>query len=250
VPRRSSDSRATTRAPGRLSREGIVAAAIELADRDGLDGLSMRRLAQHLGVDAMSIYYHVHDKRTLLGEMADAVAAEIPEAPSDGPWTGRLRELVMGARRVMLRHPWVVRVFTDSAAPTPAVLTHIERVLAVMRGGGCSVDLSHHAIHLLGSRLLGFSQDLFDDSPDAGEAAPPDAGEAAPPDAGEAAPPDPAWAAALPHVAELAAAVTHDGALSGCDDETEFAFGLDLLIDGLERRRLAAGEPERAESPA
>jgi AcrR family transcriptional regulator len=220
VPRRSSDSRTATRASSRLSREGIVAAAIELADRDGLDGLSMRRLAQHLGVDAMSIYYHVRDKKTLLGAMADAVAAEIPEAPSAGPWTGRLRELVMGARRVMLRHPWVVRVFTDSPTPTPAVLRHIERVLAVMRGGGCSVDLSHHAIHLLGSRLLGFSQDLFDDSPGASDAAPP----------------DPAWAAAMPHVAELAAAVTHDGALSGCDDETEFAFGLDLLIDGLERR--------------
>lgn len=222
MPRRSSDSRAATRAPGRLSREGIVAAAVELADRDGLDGLSMRRLAQHLGVDAMSIYYHVHDKKALLAAMADAVAAEIPPAPADGPWTGRLQELIMGARRVMLRHPWAVRVFTDSAAPTPAVLLHIERALAVMRGGGCSVDLTHHAIHLLGSRILGFSQDLFDDTP-----------------AADAPPPDPAWAAAMPHVAELAAAVTHDGALSGCDDEAEFAFGLELLLDGLERHRLA-----------
>jgi AcrR family transcriptional regulator len=223
VPRRSSDRRTATRAPGRLSREGIVAAAVELADQDGLDGLSMRRLAQHLGVDAMSIYYHVHDKETLLGEMADAVTAEIPPVPAGGPWTGQLRSLIMGARRVMLSHPWVVRVFTDRATPTPAVLLHIERVLAVLRGGGCPVDLSHHAIHLLGSRILGFSQDLFDDTPPAG-----------------APPPDPAWAATMPHVAELAAAVTHDGALSGCDDEAEFAFGLDLLLDGLERRRLAS----------
>ena len=219
MPRRSADSRAATRAPGRLSREGIVAAAVELADQDGLGGLSMRRLAQHLGVDAMSIYYHVHDKKALLAAMADAVAAEIPAAPADGAWTGRLQELIMGARRAMLRHPWAVRVFTDSATPTPAVLLHIERALAVMRGGGCSVDLTHHAIHLLGSRILGFSQDLFDDTPSAG-----------------APPPDPAWMAAMPHIAELAAAVTHDGALNGCDDETEFAFGLDLLIDGLERR--------------
>ncbi|MEV6843471.1 TetR/AcrR family transcriptional regulator C-terminal domain-containing protein [Actinoplanes sp. NPDC051411] len=221
MPRRSSDSRAATRAPSRLSREGIVAAAVELADRDGLDGLSMRRLAQHLGVDAMSIYYHVHDKKALLGAMADAVAAEIPQAPAAGAWTARLRALIIGARRVMLRHPWAVRVFTDRATPTPAVLLHIERVLAVMRTGGCSVDLGHHAIHLLGSRILGFSQDLFDDAPAAGESAPP----------------PPEWAETLPHVVELAAAVTHDGALSGCDDEAEFAFGLDLLIDGLERRR-------------
>jgi AcrR family transcriptional regulator len=221
VPRRVSDRRTVTRAPSRLSREGIVTAAIELADGDGLDGLSMRRLAQHLGVDAMSIYYHVHDKKALLGAMADAVAAEIPEAPADGPWTGRLRALIMGARQVMLRHPWAVRVLTDSATPTPAVLLHIERVLAVMRGGGCSVDLGHHAIHLLGSRILGFSQDLFDDSP-----------------AGDQAPPPPEWGESMPHVAELATAVTHDGALSGCDDEAEFAFGLDLLLDGLERRRV------------
>jgi AcrR family transcriptional regulator len=222
VPRRS-DSRTVTRGSGRLSREGIVAAAVELADRDGLDGLSMRRLAQHLGVDAMSLYYHVHDKKALLGAMADAVAAEIPAAPADGVWTVRLRALILGARQVMLRHPWAVRVFTDRAAPTPAVLLHIERVLAVMRDGGCPVELGHHAIHLLGSRILGFSQDLFDDSPDAASAAPP----------------DPSWAETMPHVAELAAAVTHDGALSGCDDEFEFMFGLDLLLDGLERRRAA-----------
>jgi AcrR family transcriptional regulator len=223
VPRRSADRRTATRAPSRLSREGIVTAAVELADREGLDELSMRRLAQHLGVDAMSIYYHVHDKKTLLGAMADAVAAEIPAAPAAGPWTGRLRALIMGARQVMLRHPWAVRVFTDRATPTPAVLLHIERVLAVLRDGGCSVELGHHAIHLLGSRLLGFSQDLFDDSPPAGDPPPP--------------PPPPEWAETLPHVAELAAAVTHDGVLSGCDDQAEFAFGLDLLIDGLERRR-------------
>jgi hypothetical protein len=127
----------------------------------------------------------------------------------------------MGARQVMLSHPWAVRVFTDRATPTPAVLRHLERVLAVMREGGCSVDLGHHAIHLLGSRVLGFSQDLFDDSPDAAPAAPP----------------DPAWAATMPHIAELAAAATHDGALGTCDDEVEFAFGLDLLLDGLERSR-------------
>ncbi|MFI6073542.1 TetR/AcrR family transcriptional regulator [Actinoplanes sp. NPDC051343] len=201
-----------------------MTAAVELADRDGLDGLSMRRLAQHLGVDAMSIYYHVRDKKALLGAMADAVAAEIPEVPADGLWTARLRALIMGARQVMLRHPWAVRIFTDRATPTPAVLLHIERVLAVMRAGGCSVGLGHHAIHLLGSRILGFSQDLFDDSPPAGESAPP----------------PPEWAETMPHIVELATAVTHDGALGGCDDETEFAFGLDLLLDGLERRRQAA----------
>jgi hypothetical protein len=102
-------------------------------------------------------------------------------------------------------------------------MAHLERVLAILRGGGCSVDLSHHAIHLLGSRVLGFSQDLFDDSADT------------------PAPPEviAAWAQSTPHIAELAAAVSHDGVLGGCDDDSEFAFALDLLIDGLERRRLS-----------
>jgi AcrR family transcriptional regulator len=231
VPRRATD-RSAPRATSRLSREGIVAAAVALADRDGLDGLSMRRLAQHLGVDAMSIYYHLRDKDALLGAMADAVAAEIGAGPDanagNGPWTTGLRSLIMDARRTMLRHPWAARVLEGRDTPTPAVLLHIERVLAVLRGGGCSVDLSHHAIHLLGSRILGFSQDLFDDSPDAAPASP----EAS---AAQAA----AWAETMPHVAELAAAVTHEGALGGCDDDGEFAFALDLLLDGLERHRLA-----------
>jgi hypothetical protein len=133
----------------------------------------------------------------------------------------------MRARGTMLRHPWAVKVLEGRDAPTPAVLLHIERVLAVLRGGGCSVDLSHHALHLLGSRILGFSQDLFDDSPDPG----------ATPETVAAR--TRAWADTMPHVAELAGAVTHGGALGGCDDDDEFAFALDLLLDGLERRRLA-----------
>ena len=222
MPRRA-DDRSTTRANPRLTRAGIVTAAVALADRDGLSGLTMRRLADHLGVDAMSIYYHLRDKDTLLAAMADAVAAEIAAEPSSGSWTERLRALIMGARGTMLRHPWAARVLEARDTPTPAVLLHIERVLAVMRDGGCSVDLCHHAIHLFGSRLLGFSQDLFDDSADAG-----------PPSEEQLT----AWAAALPHVAELAGAVSHTGALGGCDDDAEFAFALDLLLDGLERRRV------------
>ncbi|MEV5822923.1 TetR/AcrR family transcriptional regulator [Micromonospora haikouensis] len=252
---RHADDRSATRAPARLSREAIVAAAIGLADRDGLAGLSMRRLAQHLGVDAMSIYYHLRDKDTLLAAMVDAVAAEIEVdgeteaaavggggtgvggeaaagsgpagAGAPGPWTDQLRALIMRARRTMLRHPWAARVLEARDTPTPAVLRHIERVLAVLRGGGCSVNLSHHALHLLGSRILGFSQDLFDDSPNTPATEAETAAQAA------------AWAESMPHIAELAVAVSHSGALGGCDDEDEFAFALDLLIEGLDRRRLA-----------
>jgi len=223
VPRRASDTSAT-RATTRLSREGIVAAAIELADRDGLAATSMRRLAQHLGVDAMSIYYHVRDKDTLLATMADAVISKIPikQNKSDS-WPVQLKDLIMAARQTMLTHPWAAKVLEGRDQPTPAALMHLERVLAIMREGGCSVDLGHHAIHLLGSRILGFSHDLFDDDPDT-----------SPPPAAIAA-----WAETMPHIVELATAVTHDGALGGCDDDGEFAFALDLLLDGLERRRVS-----------
>lgn len=223
MPRRASDT-AAARASTRLSREGIVAAAIELADRDGLAALSMRRLAQHLGVDAMSIYYHVRDKDTLLATMADAVISKIPikQNKSDS-WPVQLKDLIMAARQTMLTHPWAAKVLEGRDQPTPAALMHLERVLAIMREGGCSVDLGHHAIHLLGSRILGFSHDLFDDDPDT-----------SPPPAAIAA-----WAETMPHIVELATAVTHDGALGGCDDDGEFAFALDLLLEGLERRRVS-----------
>ena len=223
MPRRASDT-AAARASTRLSREGIVAAAIELADRDGLAALSMRRLAQHLGVDAMSIYYHVRDKDTLLATMADAVISKIPikQNKSDS-WPVQLKDLIMAARQTMLTHPWAAKVLEGRDQPTPAALMHLERVLAIMREGGCSVDLGHHAIHLLGSRILGFSHDLFDDDPDT-----------SPPPAALAA-----WAETMPHIVELATAVTHDGALGGCDDDGEFAFALDLLLEGLERRRVS-----------
>ena len=97
MPRRAAAD--ITRTTKRLTKEGIVGEAITLADAGGLDGLSMRKLAQHLGVDAMSIYYHVRDKDTLLAEMADAVVAGIgPTAVHGGNWTDQLRELIMAAR--------------------------------------------------------------------------------------------------------------------------------------------------------
>jgi AcrR family transcriptional regulator len=186
----------------------------------------MRRLAQHLGVDPMSIYYHVRDKDALLAAMVDAVAASITRTDKSGTWTVRLKDLIMGARATMLSHPWAARVVEGQDTPTPAVLQHLERVLAIMHEGGCSIDLSHHAMHLFGSRLLGFSQDLFDDT---GAAA----------DSQTNTEQLMALAESLPRIAELSGEVSHTGALGACDDDAEFAFALDLLLEGLERRREA-----------
>jgi AcrR family transcriptional regulator len=242
MPRRSDDDR-VPRVTARLSREAIVAAGIALADRDGLDGLSMRRLAQELGVNPMSLYHHVRDKDALLEAMIDTVVAEIaPDHEAQVAarevalvWTEELRRLILEARRTMLAHSWAVPVLQQGRPPTPATLRHLDRLLAAMRRGGCSVGLGHHALHLLGSRMLGFSQDLFIDAPQGGP--------------GPATPTDPALGAVqfralaelYPNVADVALAASHDGGLGGCDDDAEFGFALDVLVDAIERRSLAAG---------
>jgi AcrR family transcriptional regulator len=230
MPRRLNDGR-VTRVTARLSRETILAAGIALADRDGLDGLSMRRLGHELGVNPMSVYHHVRDKDALLEAMTDAIVAEIaPDHETTAgvlAWTEELRSLLQAARRTMLGHPWAVRVLQQRDSPSPAILRHIDRVLGTLRRGGCSIQLSHHALHVLGSRSLGFSQDLFDDKP-ADRA-----------DPAALADQFRAWAETYPYVVELGRVAAHEGGLGGCDDDAEFNFALDLLLEGLERRRLA-----------
>jgi hypothetical protein len=126
----------------------------------------------------------------------------------------------------MLRHPWASRVIETRDDPGPSGLRHFDAVIGILREGGFSLELTHHALHLLGSRVLGFSQDLFDDSPDLG----PEAAAMMAAQLGES----------HPYVAEMALGVTHDGGLGGCDDDVEFAFALDAILDILERRRDAA----------
>lgn len=224
MPRRP-DAEPRTVAHDRLNRTRIVADAIALADREGLDAVSMRRLANGLGVDPMSIYNHVRDKGELLDGMADAVVAEIePVSATDGGWPADLRTLILSARRTMLRHPWSARVLESRPQPGPATLAHIDRVLGIVRGGGLSLEMAHHTLHVLGSRILGFSDNLFDDSVPA----------ETDPDliAAQAR----AWSATLPHIADLSLAATHDGVLGACDDDDEFVFALDIILDGLESR--------------
>jgi AcrR family transcriptional regulator len=200
-----------------------MAAAIELADRDGIESISMRRLARELGVEAMSLYTHVRNKDDLLDGMVDAVIGQIPTSADGVGWQAALRRMVLAARGVMLRHPWAPRMVETRAAPGPTMLGYSNAVIGVFREGGFSIAQAHHALHILGSRLLGFSQELFDDSGDLDP-------EAA---AGLAS----QLAATHPHVVEMALAVTHGGALGPCDDDAEFEFVLDFILDGLARLR-------------
>jgi AcrR family transcriptional regulator len=215
------DAEAQPREP--LSRERVLRAAVALADEGGVESLSMRRLARELGVVPMALYKHVANKDEMLDGMVEVVVGEI-DPPEDGTdWKPAVRRRVLSARRALLRHPWAAEVLESRTNPTPSVLAYMDSMIGMFRAGGFSVDLTHHAIHAMGSRLFGFSQELFDDTADV------------------AAPPDPEVVralAAFPHITELMLAITHDqGSVvgPGCDDQLEFEFALDLLLDGLER---------------
>jgi AcrR family transcriptional regulator len=217
------DAEAQAREP--LSRERVLRAAVALADQGGVESLSMRRLARELGVVPMALYKHVASKDEMLDGMVDVVVGEIDPPAGGTDWKPAVRQRVLSARRALLRHPWASRVLESRTGPTPMVLAYMDSMLGLFRAGGFSVDLTHHAIHAMGSRLFGFTQELFDDSGDG--SAPPDA------DALRAL-------ATFPHIMELVGAITHDqGSVvgPGCDDQFEFEFALDLLLDGLERLR-------------
>src|SRR5215469_18684959 len=103
-----------------LTREQVLTTAIELADRDGIESISMRKLAQELSVEAMSLYTHVRSKDDLLDGMVDAVISEIPLSADGVDWKSALRQMALAARRVVLRHPWAPRTIETRTAPGPA----------------------------------------------------------------------------------------------------------------------------------
>src|ERR671919_992730 len=216
------DERSRTREP--LSRERILRTAVAVADKGGAESLSMRRIAQELGFVAMALYKHVANKDELLDGMIDAVIGEIDPPIEGADWKTAMRERILSARRALLRHPWASQVIESRPEPTPTVIEYMDSMLGLFRTGGFSVDLTHHAAHAMGSRLLGFSQELFDDT-------------AAAPSDSEVVQ---AMAKAYPYIGEIVKLITHDDASvvgGGCDDQFEFEFALDLMLDGLERLR-------------
>jgi AcrR family transcriptional regulator len=220
----------------RLDRTRVVEAAIELADRDGIEAVSMRKLGQELGVEAMSLYTHVEGKEDLLDGMADALIATIPAVDTSGPWRPALRRTILAARGVLLRHRWAAKVIESRATPGPSTIAHMDTVARILLQGGLGDDLAHHAMHVLGSRVLGFSQDLYDDKADV--------------DSGVSAEYARQLAMAYPSVGAIALAASHEGGLGGCDDDVEFAFGLDLILDGLEGLRLGRASVTRKIEPS
>lgn len=206
----------------------MLAAAVAVADRGGIDSLSMRKLAEDLDVVPMALYKHVANKEELLDGMVDVVIGEIDPPVSGAAWKYAVRQRILSARKALKRHPWAAAVLESRTNPTPAVLDYMDSMIGLFLAGGFSVDLAHHTMHALGSRLLGFTQELFDDSTPA-------------PDI----PPDVLRAMAMryPNIAQIALGASHDeGSVVGsrCDDQAEFEFALDLMLNGLEG--LATGE--------
>jgi AcrR family transcriptional regulator len=218
-----------------LSRSRVLRAAVKVADEGGVETLTMRRLAEELGAEAMSLYYHVANKEEVLDGIVDTVVAEINDvveridAPTAGAaWKQAARLRILAARQVLLRHPWAPRIFESRVNVSPAVLRYQDGLVGIMRDGGFSYDQIHHALHALGSRALGFSQELF--TP----------GDGAPPPGTMAQAVPEAMAEQLPNLVGMLAEIVHDdpdSTLGWCDDQREFEFGLDLILDGLDRLR-------------
>jgi AcrR family transcriptional regulator len=142
-----------------LSRERVLDAAVALADEGGIESLSMRKLAQALGVEAMSLYNHVANKGDLVEAIVDRVVAEI-ELPSGADWETAIRRCAVSAHDALLRHPWACSlVISPGAVPggPNARLRYIEWMLATLRDAGFSPELTYHAYHALDSYILGFT---------------------------------------------------------------------------------------------
>lgn len=219
------------------SRERVLAAAVAIADADGIAAVTMRRVAEALDCEAMTLYHYVDDKRGLLAGMVEAVVGEIVEASLDpgAPTTAEnWREVVaarcLAARRVMLAHPWAPTLVAGQAQVPPNVFVIFEALVGTMAEAGCSYPLAHRAIHSLGSLLFGFTQELFE--PAGGETEP-------------SAVELEAMALAVPHLARIAEVAAHEtaGSLSVCDTQAEFEFTMRLVLDGLEAHRVSQARP-------
>jgi AcrR family transcriptional regulator len=215
--------RTDPRAPrARLSRERVLLAAIALADVGGIESLTMRKLGEHVGVEAMSLYNHVANKEDLLNGMIDVIFAEVDLPSGDAGWKSALRRRAISMREVLARHRWAIGLMESRSAPGPATLRHHDAVLGTLRQAGFSIELTAHAYSALDSYIYGFALQErglpFDGAEQVAEMAQTFL---------EHFP-----AAEFPHLAEL---TTRHVLQPGYDYGDEYAFGLDLILDGLER---------------
>jgi AcrR family transcriptional regulator len=205
-----------------LSRARVLQAAVALAGAGGIEALTMRRLGQELGVEAMSLYKHVANKEDLLDGMVDVVFGEIELPPADTDWRTAMRRRAVSVRSALMRHPWATPLMQSRSRPGPATLRHHDAVIGSLRTAGFPIALVAHAFSALDSYIYGFALQQrslpFETAEETADLAQ---------SIMASFPAD-----EYPHLVELT--VQHV-LQPGYDYGDEFEFGLDLLLDGLER---------------
>ena len=209
------------RAP--LSRERVLRAAVQIADEGGIGSLTIRSLAQALGVKPMSVYHHVANKEQILDGIVDIVFGEIELPSPEGSWRTEIQRRAESARRVLGRHRWAIGLLESRTNPGPATMRHHEANLATLRAGGFSVEMTAHAYALIDSYVYGFAlqeASLPFDSSSVAEVAAPMM--------------EMFREGGYPRMVELA---TEHVLQPGYDFGDEFGFGLELILDGLSAQR-------------
>lgn len=210
----------------RLTRDRVLRTAIDLADRNGRDALTMRRLGEELGVEAMSLYNHVANKDDLLGGMIDLVFGEIDLPSHSDNWKDALRKRSVSLHAALLRHPWAIGLMDAGTQPGPATLRHHDRVIGTLRNGGFSVEAAAHAFSVLDGYIYGFALQE--------KAVPLQTEEDTLALGHRMLAQFPVGA--YPYLAEL---MTEHALAPGYRYSDEFPLGLDLILDALEAARAA-----------
>jgi AcrR family transcriptional regulator len=216
---------ARTKLRRRLSRERVLRAAIARADAGGLEGLTMRTLAEILDVAPMALYRHVAGKDDLIDAMVDVVFSEIGVPAGGGDWKTSMRRRAIAVRDALSRHPWAVGLMESRRTPGSANLRHHDAVIGRLRAAGFSVQMSAHAYSLLDSYIYGFALTKMnlpvEHSQQVGELA--------------EAMLEPFPVNEYPNLVEFLA---EHVMMPGYDDGDEFEYGLDVVLDGLDMRRI------------
>jgi AcrR family transcriptional regulator len=212
---------------GKLSRARILEAALRLADEDGIEAVSMRRIGQAMDVEAMSLYKHVAGKEDILDGISDLVMLEV-DVPGRGvPWRTALRQSALSTHHALMRHPWASVVLESRADPGPARLRYLDAVVSILLDAGFSLPDVARAFSAVDSHIYGFTLMIlawpYDlrDQPDRAEILI-----------------DETFGDTFPGLKAMA-----ELALTGPGVPVEVEFGLDLILDGLERR-LSASPPD------
>jgi len=212
----------------RLDKDRVLRAAIQIADKSGIESLSMRKLAQDLGVEAMSVYYYVANKDEILDGILNFVITEFELAIGGPDWKTAIRQSAISAHDVLMRHPWACNLMMSVRRVAPARMRYMESLLRSLREAGFSANMTHHAYHALDSHIIGST--LWE----AGYSSNKDLEDVAKTFVAKTV-------KEYPYLAEHA---EQHMTRSKRKDVPEFEFGLDLILDGLEKIR--ARPPRRA----